>query len=141
MTPTRALVRQLFEQQDTTLTLEIGPFGDGSPDTVNVGPNGGFSSDAFVMSFEGGSNQHAFTPGDAGHVRQLIQAMKGWLDWVETGQVKTVDPRPDRRLADAEHLIFTAEAVLDAIRPDNDVDKRAVEKLLGFIAKWKVRPR
>lgn len=90
-TPTRALMRQLFEQQDTTLTLDIGYFGDGVDDNVNVGPNGGFSPDALVLSFESGGNQHAFVPGDAQHVRQLIQAMLGWLDWVDSGCVRTTE--------------------------------------------------
>lgn len=87
-TPTRALMRQLFETQDTTLTLDIGCFGDGADDSVSVGPNPGFSKHTFVMSFASGSNQHGFTPDDAAHVRQLIQALLGWLDFVESGCVQ-----------------------------------------------------
>lgn len=84
-TPTRLLMRQLFEDQDTTLTLDIGYFGDGVDDSVNVGPNPGFSSDCLVLAFREGS-QHGFSRADAPHVRQLIQAMLGWLDYIEARQ-------------------------------------------------------
>lgn len=86
-TPTRLLVRQLFEDQDGSMALGIGPFGDGSADdNVTVGPHPGFSSDCFVMSFAAGSNQHGFSPSDAQAARYLIQAVLGWLDYVEARQ-------------------------------------------------------
>lgn len=86
-TPTRLLMRQLFEDMGTTLTLDIGPFGDGgSDDSVNIGPHAGFTSDCLVLSFAAGTNQHGFSPADAPAVRQLIQAVLGWLDYIEARQ-------------------------------------------------------
>lgn len=92
---TRLLMRRLFEEQDKFLTLDIGPFGDGSDsDNVQVGPNMGFTTGSFVLSFDAGSNQHCFTPEDAQAVRNLIEAMQGWLDWVENGCVRTTKETP-----------------------------------------------
>ena len=92
ITPARLLMRRLFEQQDKFLTLDIGPFGDGSDsDNVQVGPNMGFSDGSFVMSFDAGSNQHCFNPEDAQAIRNLIEAMQGWLDWVESGGVRRTE--------------------------------------------------
>ena len=89
---TRLLMRQLFEQRDKFLTLDIGPFGDGSDsDNVQVGPNMGFSDGSLVMSFDAGSNQHCFNTEDAQAVRNLIEAMLGWLDWVDSGCVRTTE--------------------------------------------------
>jgi len=87
---TRLLMRRLFEDQEKFLTLDVGPFGEGEDsDNVQIGPNLGFNSGTFVMSFDAGSNQHAFEPGDADAVRQIIEAMQGWLDWVDSGCVRT----------------------------------------------------
>lgn len=90
MSATRLLMRRLFEDHEKFLTLDVGPFGEGEgSDNVQIGPNLGFNSDTFVMSFDAGSNQHAFAPEDAGAVRQIIEAMQGWLDWVDSGCVRT----------------------------------------------------
>lgn len=91
---TRLLMRRLFEDQEKFLTLDVGPFGDGSEsDNVQLGPNMGFGNACFVMSFDAGSNQHAFEPDDADAVRQIIEAMQGWLDWVDSGCVRTKESK------------------------------------------------
>jgi hypothetical protein len=94
ITATRLLMRKLFEEQEKFLTLDVGPFGEGSDsDNVQIGPNMGFNDTTLVLSFNAGSNQHAFEPDDAPAVRQIIEAMQGWLDWVESGCVRTTEEK------------------------------------------------
>lgn len=87
---TQMLVRAFYEQSISNMTLEVTGWGEEGADceSVKIGPHPGFSNDCLVLTFSSQCNQHGFVPRDAPEVRLIIEALQGWLDWVDSGCVR-----------------------------------------------------
>jgi hypothetical protein len=97
-TPTRAFVKSLFEKAVNKkllgLTLDIVSFGEAGEGGLSVGPHPGFEPTSFVMSFEsdGGSGwQCAFAEIDIEDVREFIEALQGWVEFIEENRLGDKD--------------------------------------------------
>jgi hypothetical protein len=87
---TKAFVRRLFEKaaekKSQTLKLDFVCIGESGEESLSVGPHPGFWATSFVMSFgsdAGGGWQCAFSEHDVEDVRDFIEALQGWVEFVD----------------------------------------------------------
>jgi len=94
MGATGAFIKQLFEDAKKhgagTLTLDLNGLGEVGDDGIAIGPHPGFAPTSFVMSFRSEANQRgdqwAFSADDIHEVRHFIQALQGWVSFIEEQQ-------------------------------------------------------
>ncbi len=94
-TPTRAFVKRLFERsaekKPQSLGLDFMAIGEAGDESLSVGPHPGFEPTSFVMSFKsdaGGGWQCAFAEHDVEDVRYFIEALQGWVEFVDEFHAK-----------------------------------------------------
>lgn len=94
-TPTRAFVKRLFERsaekKSQSLGLDFMAIGDDGNESLSIGPHPGFWATSFVMSFKsdaGGGWQGAFSEHDVDDVRDFIEALQGWVEFVDEFHAK-----------------------------------------------------
>ena len=97
-TPTSDFVKSLFEKavnkKSTGLTLDLTSFGECGDESLSVGPHPGFEPTSFVMSFESGEGtgwQCAFAEDDVDNVQELIEALQGWVEFIEENRLGDKD--------------------------------------------------
>jgi len=87
---TKAFVRRLFERsaekKSQSLGLDLLAIGEAGDESLSIGPHPGFEPTSFVMSFKsdaGGGWQCAFAEHDVEDVRDFIEALQGWVEFVD----------------------------------------------------------
>ena len=94
MGATGAFMKQLFEDAKKhgagTLTIDLNGLGEIGDDGIAIGPHPGFAPTSFVMSFRSETgergDQWAFSAEDIQEVRHFVQALQGWIAFIEEQQ-------------------------------------------------------